>query len=442
MKIILTRKTRIFAALFLLMLPQSAALAEEPPPGTPLTLETAIHLVRENNPALKASAEEITAADERVTQSKSAWFPQISASAGYTWLDPVSEMSFGTLGPIKFMPNDNYMAKVTAQATLLDFGRRGANVDLALTGKKTAEHSLELARRDLSWQTVQLFYGILFLRENIRVEEKEITALNKALDYTTKKYQAGSATRFDVLSTEVRIAAARNKNLDLKHNLRRSELALHRLTGLEETTPLALRGSFALNPASPDESGLVAQALLQRIELKLSGENESAAKLRRSLALKESLPVVTGSVSWGVTNGYQPDIDEIRENIAAGLHLEIPIFTGFRNSAKQHETAALMRAATQQRLDTEQRIKTDVKETLHALQTASEKIITSETQVKLAKLAAEHARARYENGMATTLDLLDTEASLSQAELSRLQAAYEFVLNNYMLKRATGEVFW
>ncbi|TLU58974.1 MAG: TolC family protein, partial [Chlorobium sp.] len=86
--------------------------------------------------------------------------------------------------------------------------------------------------------------------------------------------------------------------------------------------------------------------------------------------------------------------------------------------------------------------KTDLEETIHALQTASEKITTTEAQVSQAQLAAEHARARYENGMATALDLLNTEASLSQAELARLQAAYEYVLNSYSLKRVTGELFW
>ena len=44
--------------------------------------------------------------------------------------------------------------------------------------------------------------------------------------------------------------------------------------------------------------------------------------------------------------------------------------------------------------------------------------------------------------MATALDLLNTEASLSQAELAKLQAGYAYVINNYTLKRATGEIFW
>jgi len=437
----ITRTASIAATALMLAWPLLAT-ATDAPAKTPLTLDRAIQLVRENNPALKAAAEEITAADARITQSRSAYFPQITASAGYTWLDTVSKMSFGNSGEVQFMPNDNYDAKITARATLLDFGKRGTTVNLALSGKKTAEESLELARRELSFQTVQLFYGILFLRENLRVEEKEIAALNKALDYTTKRYQTGSATRFDVLSTEVRIAAARNRTLDVEHELRRSELTLRRLTGITETLPLSLQGTFALAPKAAVDSGLVAQALGQRLELQLSREGETAAKLHRSLAMKGGAPVVTGLLSWGVTNGYQPDINDRRKNVTAGLHLEIPLFTGFRTSAEQQESTARMRAATQRRIDTEEQVKTDVEESLHALQTASEKMTTTQLQVEQADLAARHIRARYENGMATALDLLDTEAALSQAELARLQAAYACVINSYSLKRATGEVFW
>ncbi len=437
-----TRTVAITAVALMLAWPLRSS-ATETPAETPLTVEQAIQLVRENNPALKAAADEVKAADARITQRRSAYFPQISASAGYTWLDPVSEKSFGGEAPMQFMPHDNYDAKVTAQATLLDFGKRGSNVAIALSGKKTAEQALELSRREAAWQTVQLFYSILFLRENLRVEEKQIAALNKALEYSTKRYQAGAATPFDLFSTKVRLADTRNRTLDLEHELRRSELTLRRLTGIADNAPLKLQGSFAVKPQDGRaETGLVAQALAQRLELQLSREQETAAKLHRSLAGKEGLPVVTASLSYGVSNGYQPDINEIRNNVAANLHLEIPLFTGFRTSAEQQERTALARAATRRRLDAEQLAKSDIAETLHALQTASEKMSTTEVQVQQAELAAKHARARYENGMATALDLLDTEAALSQAELARLQAAYAYMLNTYSLKRTTGEIFW
>ena len=434
---ILTGTVRVAATALMLSWPLLAMGAEEP-----LTIEKTIALVRENNPALKAASDDVRAADARITQSRSAFFPQISASAGYTYLDPVSEMSLLGSPMLKFAPNDNYEAKVTARAILFDFGKRGSTVDLAKTGKKTAEQSLEISRRDLSFQAVQLFYGILFIRENITVEQKEIAALNKGLEFTTKRYQTGAATRFDVLSTEVRIAAAKSKMLDLRHELLRQELTLRRLTGMADNLPLNLQGSFAITPADRKDAELVAQAWEHRLEMKLSIENEKAAKQRRSIAMKDGLPVVSASASYGVTNGLLPDINEIRENFVGSLHLELPLFSGFKTSAERQEATALMHAAASRKFDTEQQVKSDVEETIHAVKTSSEKIIATETQVRQAKLAAEHARARYENGMATVLDLLNTEASLSEAELAKLQADYAYVMTNYTLKRATGEIFW
>ena len=438
---ILTRTAGIAATAIMLAWPLLATGAETPGEEV-LTIEKTIRLVRENNHTLKAGADEVNAADARITQSRSAYFPQISASAGYTYLDPVSEMSLFGSPMLKFAPNDNYEAKVTAKATLFDFGKRGSTVDLAKTGKKTAEHALEISRRDLSFQAVQLFYGILFLRENINVEQKEITALNKALDFTTKRYQAGAATKFDVLSTEVRIAAANSKMLDLRHELLRQELTLRRLTGMADNLPLNIQGSFSVTPADRKDAELVTQALDQRLEMKLSIEHEHAAKQRRSIAMKDGLPVVSASASYGVTNGLMPDINEIRKNFVASLRLEVPLFSGFKTSADRQEATALMHAAANRKFETELQVKSDVDETIHALKTSSEKITATEAQVRQAKLAAEHARARYENGMATVLDLLNTEASLSEAELARVQADYAYVMNNYTLKRATGEIFW
>ncbi len=433
MKQNVTRAAAIAATALLLAWPAHAGAAENE-----LTLEKTIQLVRQNNPALKAAAEEINAADARVRKSRSAWFPQLSAEAGYTYLDPVSEVPlFG-----KFMPNNNYEAKVKARATLFDFGKRRESVDLALTGRKTAETSLELSRRELSFQTVQLFYGILFLRESLQVEDKEIAALNKARDFTAKRYQSGAATRFDLLSTEVRISAAQSRMLDLKHSLQHSELTLRRLAGIAVGAHLSLQGSLAVTPASQEPSGLAAQAMQKRLELEISRDQESAARARHAIASKEGAPVVTATASWGTTNGMMPDITVMRNNFAGGLHLEVPIFTGFRNSAERQETKAMLNAAEERRIDTEQQVRADVEEAIDARRTASAKIASTEMQVKQAALAAEHARARYSNGMATTLDLLSTEASLSQAELSRLQASYEYVMNDYMLKRVTGEVFW
>jgi len=99
----------------------------------------------------------------------------------------------------------------------------------------------------------------------------------------------------------------------------------------------------------------------------------------------------------------------------------------------------MQRAAGAERLEGEQRVQEEVRQSLNSLKASRQNIATTTLQVEQAELAATHARTRYRNGLATALDLLDTEASLAGAELSNLQARYTFVMNTYALKRAAGE---
>ena len=404
-----------------------------------LTLDEALRMTREHNPKARQASEEVTAADAKVTESRSAWFPRISGSAGYRYIDPVSEISFGGTA-MQFMPNDNYNARFTAEMMLFDFGRTASTVNLAKAGRNSATIRQEITLRDLSLATVQTFYSVLFLQEAVRVQDKEVTALRTNLDHMQKRYAEGAATRFDLLTTQVRLAAAGNRKIDYQTRLRNQEITLRRLCGLDENAPLNLKGSFEITAADMDAGKLAASALDHRPEMLLARENLKAASSKKSLAVREFLPKIVGSASWGTANGYVPDIEKMRTNVAAGVELQVPIFDGFRKSASLREAAAMKRSAEQQQLDAEQMSRAEVQQSINDLKSSEEKIESTRLQVSQADLAAKHARIRYDNGLATTLDLLDAEAALAEAELANLQARYEYVMNAYSVRRASGDL--
>jgi len=62
--------------------------------------------------------------------------------------------------------------------------------------------------------------------------------------------------------------------------------------------------------------------------------------------------------------------------------------------------------------------------------------------VTQAEEAVATAKARYEAGVATNLDVLDAQTSLSNARLARLGAHYEYVTSRYALEKATGARPW
>jgi outer membrane protein len=407
--------------------------------AAPMTLDEALRLTREHNPRSLQATEEVKAAAAKITESRSGYFPQLSAKAGYTYIDPVSEINIGA-SRMSFMPNDNYDAKVTAEMMLLDFGRTGRQVDLALSGKKSAGIRRDMTVRDLSLATVRAFYSVLFLQEAVKVQDKEIAALRKNLDHMQKRYNEGAATRFDLLTTQVRLASAGNRKIDLQSQLENQSISLRRLCSLKADASMTLSGSFDIATEGSDMTKLTTSALDHRPEIMLTRENAQAASYRKSLAAKEGMPRIVGAASWGTSNGYQPDINEMRTNLSAGVQLQIPIFTGFRTSASTSEATAMMHAAEQARLDTEELAQAEVKQSVNSLHTSREKIDTTSMLVSQADLAAQHARIRYQNGLGTTLDLLDAESSLAQAELAHLQARYEHVLNAYDVRRASGDL--
>ncbi len=404
-----------------------------------LTLDEAIRLTREHNPVALQTEEAVRAADAKVTEARSAFYPQVSAKAGYQHIDPISKITMGPLA-FKLMPEDAWDARITAEMLLFDFGRSGRTVDLAKSARAGAGYQRDLALRDLSLASVRAFYGVMFLEQAVRVEDKEITALKTNLEHTQQRYRQGIATRFDLLTTEVRLSAAQNRRIDLQKELDNQRINLRRLCGLDAATPLKLQGSFDIPKKEMDSDMLAAETLERRPEIMIARENARAAALKRSLAVKENLPKIVGSASWGSTNGYQPDIYDMRNNVSAAVQIQMPLFTGFRNSASTREATAIMHAAEQERLDTEQAAQAEVRQAVNGLHASSDKIGSTTLQVSQADLAAQHARTLYQNGLATTLDLLEAEARLSEAELANLQARYEYVLNAYAVRRASGDL--
>src|SRR5580698_4226452 len=177
---------------------------------------------------------------------------------------------------------DSYNSAVTARQLLTDFGRTDALVDLARAGEISAKDALEGVRSQLGYQTIQAFYGVLLLRESVGVADEEIRALEEAGRISGQKYSGGSATKFDVLTTQVRLATARNRRTDTLASLQKQEALLRELLGYEPAAPLPLVGGFDTGGAAPDLSLTIAEGLQNRPEIKLA--RDSSETSRRQLS--------------------------------------------------------------------------------------------------------------------------------------------------------------
>jgi outer membrane protein len=407
-----------------------------------LTLEQSVRLTLDNHPLIQQALAGVTASSARIETSKSPYYPDISVAALYTRLDPVAQMDIPGLGIFKFYPENNYDFHLGLQQTIYDFGRTGTSVRLAETSHKGAEDNVDLVKFNLAYQTINVFKAMLILRESIVVLDEQVETLKKHLEMSTEMIRAGTATDFDTLTTQVRIAVARTARIDAARALDEREIALRELTGLPASSPVHVKGTFIDDIIVLDADSAMAIALRQHPELVVSADAESSAAVRADLAALGDKPYLGLAFSTGFKNGYVPDLNKLEANLAAGLQLEIPIFDGHETRSRKKEADANLRSARMRTADIRRQVISEVEQAATGVKTSMEKLRSSEVQVRQAEQALSMARTRYEAGVATNLDVLDAQTSLSEVKLIRLRAFYDYTVSLSALDKATGKKPW
>jgi outer membrane protein TolC len=434
-------KTPAASLLALAALSAGAFAGEAPPPG-PLTLNVAIDSVLAHYPTLDAARAEIDAADARTMQSNADRLPQVSGQAGYTYdsLRPYVAFAFPGSPPAAIYEsiNNSYAASITARQLLTDFGRTDSIVDEARSGKITAEDALEEARHELGYETIQAFYGVILLRNSTGVAREEISALEEALRISQRKFGAGTATKFDVLTTQVRLANARNHLTDTLSSLDKQENGLRQLLSWPLGSPLELSGDFDADVAALPESEAIADGLANRPEMKLAVDDDKTAHLKLDAAREGNRPSLNAQVTGAVADGFVPNLYDNKGYVTAGLSLDVPIFTGKRVTGDRMEADADVRSAEAREQELAITITTDVANAYSDLNAAKARLATADTIVAQAKEALDLAQTRYTNGVITNFELLDAQSAFRSAELSRLQARYDCVLARQAVARAAG----
>lgn len=407
-----------------------------------ISVEQAVGLTLKNHPAIRQAEFAITASGARIDVNRSAHYPDISIDAEYVRIGPVPQFSLPGEGSLELAPYNNYDLYLGLRQTLYDFGKTNTAIHLAETSHRTASDYINLIKFNLAYQTIGLFNSILILHQRIAVLDEQLQTLNQHLDMSIKKMKAGTATDFDTLTIQVRIAVVRSDSIDATCALETQEIIFRQLTGLQPDAPVNLRGVFASDKVILNPDSLIVAASKQRPELILSRDAETNAATQSQLASLGNKPLLALNVATGFKNGYEPNLNTWRGNYAAGLELKIPVFNGYKTKHQEAEADANLNSARAHTTDLEQQILSEVGQALAGVNSSLEKIASTEAQVRQAEEAVSMARVRYTAGVITNLDLLDAETALSQTKLIRLRAFYDYTVSLNALNRATGRRVW
>jgi len=232
-----------------------------------LTVEEAVQRVLKSHPAIEQALANIRAAEARTALASSATLPEVITEATYARIGPVPEFSFPVFGDIILAPANNYDIHAAARYMLYDFGKTASAVDLSTARVQTSRDAMDLTKTNLSYQTIRVFYSIILLRKSLLVQDEQIESLSRHLSMTQKRVEAGTATSFDILTTQVRVATAQNQKVEILNSLQKQETILRQLLNLPSNASPLLRGSFEQRQLLLNADSLMHIALGQRTEL-------------------------------------------------------------------------------------------------------------------------------------------------------------------------------
>ena len=412
-----------------------------------LTIDKAVDIVLKRHPSITQAKEALEAARAHTRGIESANYPTVSADVSDVYLGPEYAFNLGHGSKFTIFPDNNFDAHIGAMYTLYDFGKRSIALEASKTGEASASDQLQSVKTQLYYQVLQLFTIIILQEKSVLVTDEGIAELDRHLVDVRKKIEAGGATEFDELKTQVQRATAQGQRIDIASDLAKKKAAFRLLLGLKPGAPLDLKGGFDTLSMRLDVDSLVSYAINNRSERALAADARQSAKLQREIAKKENLPVLNIHASGGFKNGFpdtmpppSTDISTPRINWSAGAEVSIPLYDGKRAHFHEQESARNEMASNAALNTIDERIKTEVLQAVEDVAASYSKLDISRAQIAFAQRSLELARLKYDAGVVTNLDVLDAENDFSQAQLGHLRNQFQYTQSIYELDKATGRM--
>ncbi len=383
--------------------------------------------------------------------------PTVSASANFTRsLTPLESFLPAiifdpTASPddfiaVRFGADNSWFSSLTLDQTLFDY-TVFIGLRVASTFRQLSREALRGTAQQTATATRKTFYAALLARESLRLTENSVARLRQTLAETSALREAGMASEYDVLRLEVELANFEPRLRQASDALEAARRNLALVMGYAVNEPFEPAGSLMeIDIETGEASTAASQSLLLVV-----GEPDAIAlgfdRAQVQASRSNYYPTLDGFYSYSVTaqeNGRPNFFGEDSRNRTslqqAGLRLQIPLFSGFKSSARVQQNMLTVDRISTQLAQLREQTYSEVRTLLDALEETRQRTLAQARAVEQARTGFGIATARYREGVSSRLEVVDAENALRQAEFNYAQAVFDHLNTQADLDLAIGSV--
>jgi outer membrane protein len=320
-----------------------------------------------------------------------------------------------------------------------------ATLNRAKIGLERSRHDFKASALSIVQQTEVAYYNLVYAREQLTVYKLSLELAQRLLDEAQARKYVGTATDIDVLQAQVGVANARRNVLQAEKTVKDSSDALLALIGrFELDTPVGTTKFEDFTGQIPVIESSYQLALRHQPDYTSARLALDQLKLDLAVAKNALHPTLNLDAALGFNGNRRSGWDAFssaasrdNNNWQVDLTLNYP-WGQVGDKARHRQSLATLNQQTLVVRQLEQTILVQVRSAVRAVETNSE-------NVKIAALAAEFStrqydleRARFDAGLATSRDVLQTQSDLENSRVAELQARVNLQNSVAALHRLEG----
>jgi outer membrane protein len=403
-----------------------------------LTLQEARQIALAQHPRISVANLTALAARQRTKEVQSAFFPNIYGSAtAVGTADPNNtRIAAGAMNnPLIY---DRAAEGVTISQLITDFGRTSELSRSAKLHTQAEEMNLEATREQILVEVNSAYFSSLAAQSVLEVARETVKSRQLVLQQTqllaTNKMKSGLDVSFasvDFDSATILLAKARS-------DLNSSFAMLATLLAEREPRTYVLADEPMPANITNGLPALILEALSQRPDLaRLRYQRDSAREFARAEG-KLLYPTIDALGTAGVIPDRNARLGP--DYAAAGVNLNLPIYSGGLYTARRREAQFQAKAADEVLRDEENNIIRDLQVTKFNLEYAYDRLALTRELLQNANEALQLAQARFNNGLSSIIELSQAELNQTSAQIGEANARYDYHIQHSALEFQLGRL--
>ena len=427
---------------------QIIELADSSETPVVISLEDALKIALSENVAVKVADLEIQRTEYAKKGAYAALYPQIDLTGSYqrTLKKQVMYMTMnGQSMGIEVGKSNTINAGVSAAMPLVNAQLWGSLKLSALDVELSIEKARS-SRLDMVTQVKSAYFSALFAKEAFNVYKEVYENAVTNLEEAQKKYDAQKVSEFELVRAKTSVANAIPNVYNAESSVILALWQLKAVLGIDLDMNIDVAGKLDdfsqqmfYDIHQHDSVSLDRNTTMKQLAIQVE-------QLAQNIKLQKFANIPSLALAFNFSYMSMADDISFKEfpwtpYSTVGLSLNIPIFAGGKRYQAIRQAKNQYQQVQLQVQNTERQLKIAIRQSLNSMEMNMKSYYAAQEAAASAQKAYDIAAASYKLGRGTLLDLNDAQLALTQSQLAKSQAVYNFITAKAQLEQTLGQDF-